>query len=475
MLGRYGETLVVDWGLAKPMGKSDERRQHADEPTVVPKSKEGSSETRMGTVVGTLAYMSPEQAQGKQHLLGPRSDVYCLGATLYCVLTGQPPIERGSEGEMLDAIRNGRIQPPHQVQPAVPRPLSAICMKALALNPNDRYSSAVKLADDIELWLADESVSAYQEPFFERLGRFVRRHQTMVTATAASLAMGIIILAIMYQVVASRNRDLKVARDAADESAKQALASRNTVIQLAVDTLMAAEGDLRTPTKVQAFRSKVMNGSYSAFTDLKIDQIDNPKILYEFAKVARLSANQQGRTVNFAEAIKRLLQSIQIQETLLTEGSDGIDDRKNYLGETYRDLGGWYKLNAQYDDAVKAYDRSASIVEELLAKTPDSKKVLRSQAVLNYYASALRIEYLEYEKSLNGLKQSCEFFTAAFAAKESQSEDEMTACLCYQAFARQLLLMERYEEVESWCTEALPPMLEWRQQISERERLLMLA
>ena len=101
IVGKHGETLVVDWGLAKADG-TDRPGDRSGERTLVPSSASGSAETLPGTALGTPAYMSPEQAEGDLEHLGPRSDVYSLGATLYCLLTGQPPFEgrhrRGAPG-----------------------------------------------------------------------------------------------------------------------------------------------------------------------------------------------------------------------------------------------------------------------------------------------------------------------------------------------------------------------------------------
>ena len=108
--------------------------------------------------------MSPEQAAGRLDLLGPASDVYSLGATLYYVLTGRPPIEADDVGAILKQVQRGEFRPPRAVNPEIARPLEAICLKAMALKPEDRYASPKALADDIEHWLADEPVTAYREP-----------------------------------------------------------------------------------------------------------------------------------------------------------------------------------------------------------------------------------------------------------------------------------------------------------------------
>src|SRR5207302_11401630 len=114
------DTLVVDWGLAKASGKSGEPGASATgaaESPLRPASGSGSAETLPGSALGTPAFMSPEQAAGRLDLLGPASDIYSLGATLYCLLTGQPPFESGDVGEMLQRVQRGDFPPPRQVKP----------------------------------------------------------------------------------------------------------------------------------------------------------------------------------------------------------------------------------------------------------------------------------------------------------------------------------------------------------------------
>ena len=106
IVGTHGETLMVDWGLAKATGKSD---TSADERVLLPKSADGSSETLPGSALGTPAYMSPEQAEGNLEALGPHSDLFSLGATLYCLLTGKPPVDGGDIGSVLRAVQRGEF------------------------------------------------------------------------------------------------------------------------------------------------------------------------------------------------------------------------------------------------------------------------------------------------------------------------------------------------------------------------------
>jgi serine/threonine-protein kinase len=191
MLGKYGETLVVDWGLAKPVGKPEASAQ-AQEPTLRPSSASGSAETLPGSAMGTPQYMSPEQAAGELDRLGPASDVYSLGATLYCLLTGKAAFHEADVGVLLQRVQNGDFPPPRKIDPLVPPALEAVCLKAMARAPEDRYGSPRHLADDIEQWLADEAVSAWSEPWTQRLGRWARRHRVLVEIAAFALVFVVI-------------------------------------------------------------------------------------------------------------------------------------------------------------------------------------------------------------------------------------------------------------------------------------------
>ncbi len=207
MLGKYGETLVVDWGLAKSVGRG-ERATETGETTLQPSSGDSVDPTLMGKALGTPAYMSPEQAAGRINDLGPASDVYSLGATLYCLLIGQPPFSGKDHGEILRQVQQGEFPPPREVKPQVPAPLQAICLKAMSLKPTERYLSPKMLANDIEHWLADEPVSCLAEPLTVRAQRWVKHHPTLVVGTAATVLVSLVSLATIAAVVGQSNRSL---------------------------------------------------------------------------------------------------------------------------------------------------------------------------------------------------------------------------------------------------------------------------
>ena len=144
MLGPYGETLVVDWGLAKPIDRSEDAPDRLEAGPVGCLSETDLTLTETGAALGTPQYSSPEQAEGRWDEVGPASDLYSLGATLYTLLSGHSPFARPSDAVVPPETERGAIPPLRTVLPGVPRlrALEAICRKAMAPKPEDRYASA---------------------------------------------------------------------------------------------------------------------------------------------------------------------------------------------------------------------------------------------------------------------------------------------------------------------------------------------
>src|SRR5262249_43252047 len=207
IVGKHGETLVVDWGLAKPLGWV-EPGVDSGERTLIPSSASGSAETLPGSALGTPAYMSPEQAEGDLEHLGPRSDVYSLGATLYYLLTGGPPFA-GDAAEVIPRVQRGDFPPPRVIDASIDRALEAVCLKAMALRPADRYASGGAWAGASGRWMADEPVTAWREPLSARARRWARRHRTGVTGAAATLLAGLLGLAAVAAVQSRANAALE--------------------------------------------------------------------------------------------------------------------------------------------------------------------------------------------------------------------------------------------------------------------------
>ena len=220
IVGKYGETLVVDWGLAKATGRSD---PEAGERTLMPSSASGSMETLPGSAMGTPAYMSPEQAAGELDRLGPASDVYCLGATLYCLLTGKAAVRRGRHRRLAARRAAGRLPAAAPARPADRQGPRDGLLESDGPEAPDRYPSAKALADDVERWLADEAVTAWREPWTVRARRWLARNRSLVGAVAIAAPVAIVSLSTIVAherltngQLAANNRELAAANQIAD-------------------------------------------------------------------------------------------------------------------------------------------------------------------------------------------------------------------------------------------------------------------
>ncbi|QEF96076.1 Serine/threonine-protein kinase PknD [Stieleria maiorica] len=191
MVGPYGETLVVDWGLAKLLDEPVDESMTADLARELAQG-DGSTPTRVGGTVGTPQYMSPEQARGQLESIGTRTDVYLLGATLYQILTGRPPHHEDSITRLLERIAAGTLTRPREIAPNIPPPLESICLKAMATEPADRYADPNQIADDVNRWMADQAVSVHTDSIAVRMNRWMRRHRT----ATSTLAVAVVLLAI---------------------------------------------------------------------------------------------------------------------------------------------------------------------------------------------------------------------------------------------------------------------------------------
>jgi serine/threonine protein kinase/regulator of sirC expression with transglutaminase-like and TPR domain len=190
MLGPFGETILLDWGIAKILGQNDDARGDDSSPSARLRESIPDTETHDGAIMGTPSYMVPEVAAGLNEEVDERSDIYLLGATLYQILTGRQP---RSAKTIREILKKAKEEPPKSVRsidPLVPKGLDAICLKAMAHTKADRYQTATELADDIQRFVASEPVSAYREGFATRAWRWAKRHRRALGRSAAAVLIG---------------------------------------------------------------------------------------------------------------------------------------------------------------------------------------------------------------------------------------------------------------------------------------------
>jgi serine/threonine-protein kinase len=383
IVGRHGETLVVDWGLAKATGKSD---PSAGERTLLPGSAGGSSETLPGSALGTPAYMSPEQARGDLEHLGPASDVYSLGATLYCLLTGKPPLE-GDVADVLRAVQRGDVRSPRQVDPSLDRALEAVCLKAMAFRQEDRYATPKALAEDVERWMADAPVSAWREPWGRRLTRWQARHRAGVMAAAAAVLVALAGLGVVLTVQArandrlqTANSDLaiangKVTRANADlQAANAQVQARYELAMDAIRTFHTGVGEdflLKEP-KFQGLRDRLLQaasgfyGKLGAMLGRQTDLGSRRAVAQANFDVAGLTA-KVGRKEAALAAHRRVLAE---RESLARERSSD-EELQSDVGLSLLEVGRLLAETGRADDGLAALDRARAVLQELADDHPE--------------------------------------------------------------------------------------------------------
>jgi serine/threonine-protein kinase len=341
-LGDFGEVIVLDWGLARVEGGAKD----ADGPwPALDDLREGHDSTLDGTVLGTFPYIPPEQARGEVDRVGPRSDVYSLGAILYELLTARRPYPGPTRRDYVRQVLSEPVAPPRRHEPSVPPALEAVCLKAMAREPEDRYDSAAALADDVRRWLADEPVSAYHDPLATRLRRAVAKHRTAAAAAAALVATAVVALAVGL-VVVSHERDVaEVARIDAEHAEGQAqrsllLAEANRDAAFGVTNqllLTLAEMEMSRLPGIATVRLRLADRAAAIYREaLARGEGDDPLAL-NAAEVFRLAGNLHRMTDDFQAAEGLYGEAIGLLRPLADRNGRSPRPRDG-LAQTLRDL-----------------------------------------------------------------------------------------------------------------------------------------
>jgi serine/threonine-protein kinase len=292
VLGEFGEVVVLDWGLAKQLRIEAEAR--ADGSASNPQSavrNPQSDQTLPGQIVGTPAYMAPEQAEGRVDLIGCHTDVYGLGAMLFEILTGRPPHVGEHPLQLLESILNKPSPRARALEPSVPPALDAVCARAMSRRPEDRYARASDLADDVRRFLADEPVTAWREPWRVRARRWVGRHRTLVTAAAAAVLVAVVLLGGATALLTHANERERQARDLADrnarearqqsERARQRFGQALDAVELMLTRVSEDQERLRDEPRMELVRRKLLQDALTFYQRFLAEESADPRVRWE--------------------------------------------------------------------------------------------------------------------------------------------------------------------------------------------------
>lgn len=366
MLGPYGETLVVDWGLAKPLGSVPESASTATRadsmsgtfPMDAPLSKSAGSETQVGQTIGTIVYAPPEQLIGQVSEIDHRSDIYSLGVILFEILIGEPPIKSMDPGISLanftTAVINGRVPTPRQCSGIVPKALDAICRNAMLPVRKDRYQSVDAFRLDLERWMDGLAVSVHPESFGERASRWMREHMAIVRAAASSL---LVISIVSIVAMVSINNAKRLQENAKQDATKLLRIARETTDQLLQDTSDQL-ADLSGATQI---RLDLLGKAADSFEKIAAVKTNDPGLLRESASAYVGLAMVQRLLERPADAIKSLENAISTFKSIPKESSGlGTDSNQDTLSiaKAQVELSRVFSLDTNIVDAKRAIDEA---------------------------------------------------------------------------------------------------------------------
>jgi formylglycine-generating enzyme required for sulfatase activity/serine/threonine protein kinase len=260
MVGKFGETYVMDWGLAKVLDASGAPRANSspstdpllaaahDETDRVRRPASSSAFMTMdGEAVGTPTYMPPEQAMGSVEKMQPASDVYSMGAILYHLIARQAPYEHLITGftspfTILKAVVQGPPKPLNDINPKIPGELVAICEKAMRRDPSKRYPNMIAMADDLRAYLEGRVVRAYETGAWAELKKWIKRNRMLASTLGAAAAIAVLSTFIIFSVQAS---------------AKAVVESKNNELSQLLDARLVKEYTAEAETLYPARPEKV--------------------------------------------------------------------------------------------------------------------------------------------------------------------------------------------------------------------------
>jgi serine/threonine-protein kinase len=348
-----GQPKITDFGLAKAV-------------------EEGSTQTRSGIILGTPAYMAPEQARGESLRAGPLADVYALGAILYHLLTGRPPFEGATMVETIDQVLTRDPVPPTQLGGKVPADLETICLKCLQKEPTRRYGSAGELADDLKRFLDGEPIMARPVGRVERLWRWCKRNpRVAIPSGVAAALLGAVAVGSPIAAVSIYHAKEAAVAAAKEAEAQTLIAERQrTIAEENEKQAREARDDAETKKKaaIDAHGTAV-----------------NPLIDLVYRVVNRVD--------RMPPALRNHPDLLDVRTDVLATVSDSVRNASavsERAGVTpfgmlvaHLKLGPVYKHLWQADAAVKQFREAIDLGEKVVAKDPD-RPIARANLALAY-------------------------------------------------------------------------------------------
>jgi serine/threonine protein kinase/tetratricopeptide (TPR) repeat protein len=444
--------------------------------------------TLPGDILGTLCYMSPEQAAGKESVLDERTDIYSLGATLYELLTLETILVGNKRQELLRQIESETPRSLRRLNPAVPVDLETIILKTLAKPPQDRYATCRDLAEDLQCFIEHRPIKARRPTWAERFAKWSRRHRSLVTAMSVVLLVAVVALCVSTVLIWLEEQRTEVAlmqaqkhynqaRDAIDEITRiveRELANPAAVRQTRRELLLKVQSFYRSLLETNSQNSLVMLETARAYQRIgnihlrlgQNDQAENcfrsaldtcsrlsrfdphdpqPQLLLADCTAALAGMLQElGRVT---EGLETQEQAVQIEERI----SDLWPENPDYLAriaEAYRRWGNLLHQSGQYQQGVKVRIRALEYWKTLLEQYPKNctyhEKVAGSQAEL----ADLMWNCSQRDQALDQAEQAVAHFEHMAVEFPDQLDCQKGHVLARMTLATILGRIERFQEAD---------------------------
>jgi hypothetical protein len=471
LLDRQGKVWITDFGLA---------RVRAD-----------AGMTQTGDVVGTLRYMSPEQASGIDRTLSERTDIYSLGITLYELAAQRPAFSGDNRHEILRRLATEDPLPPRRINPAVPVDLETIILKAIAKLPEHRYASAREFAADLKNYLEGRPITARRASLAERWTKWAKRHRAVVRATLAASAAMLLVLAVTTFLVLASNRRLASAHEEihqANVRLRQALSDSEESRRQAKESLERAQTHFRQARQVvdlfgtryaealqalpgaESLRYRVLKDTLDYYQRFVKHADDDPQFKRDMAVTYTKMAEMHKRLGEVAEALKDYGRAHALLLALVVEQPDAARGQAD-LAMCDSNTGLLLAENSQVKEARQAYQRAILRQHALVKLHPDEPKYQADLAVTDNNLALLESQS-GHDEAADGLFEEA----AHLEARLVQHDPDNVPYLAQRAISlsnrSQLAGMRHPATAVGLCNEAIaiqrrllelrPPAVEYR-------------
>lgn len=462
IVGDHGEPVLIDWGLAKRLeqgsqtaGSNEERGGDAQSGTDRPQQQL----TLDGITVGTPAFMSPEQATGEQNI-GPSSDIFGLGATLYYLLTNHAPYSGATVGETLSQACQCSWASIQSYDIGVPPALIAICGRAMAAATTDRYESAEALADDVERWLANESVSVFRDSLGTQVRRWLAKHHSTavgLAVTTASIVLGAVVFSAYTTTV---NHALNKAVQ--DQHAAQKLAIQHA--DLAVSSLRTVTLDiqrkLQSVPAAQSVRTRLLETALDGLSKVSSSLAESSELDTYMVIAHRelgdlfLEVGDIGPRKGLETARREFEAARRIAVKIVMRSPGDIEAQRQYVMCLQRQAA-LERVDGTVTNEQTIYQEAHSILEQLYVQAPHDETVLRSLGVSHNLQGELAVRMGDIEKSGEHFNAALHIFEDQWNRGISHPDLERDRIITLNKMGNYLRVAGQLREAEQYFLQSL--------------------